>query len=428
MAGLDDADDATPDEPAPESRRIASLDFTRGVAVLGIVIANIIAFGQPFMAYSYPGAFLVPPQPTDTLLWMAQLVLIDGKLRGVFTLLFGAGLYLFMERAWARGEETGLQLRRLAWLALFGLAHFVLLWRGDILFSYAFAGALALLFLELPPRRLLLLGVLAYCGGAVLSYSSSVPLAQAAAGHFASGSTEAAYQQTLITIEQQQFAQSRREAAILQRGDYPAFVAETAREHLPDLLSQTVYFAFETLPLMLIGMALYRLGVFEGRIAARRQALWGGALWLAGTAATVPIALWAAHRELGFFAVVAAMDGWSALPRLPAAIGLTMVLAVIGHRAHGWFARRLADAGRTAFTNYLGTSLVLMLVLPGWGLGLFGRLDRLQLYGVVVVVWAMMLAWPGPWLKSFRYGPLEWLWRCLTCSRRFPLHRTNNSC
>lgn len=417
---------ATPDLPGPAaigSQRIASLDFTRGVAVLGILIANIIAFGQPFSAYSYPGAFLVPAGPYDHLLWAVQLVLVDGKLRGVFTLLFGAGIYLFMERAWARGAGLKLQVRRLIWLGVFGLLHFTLLWRGDILFSYAFAGLGALLFLDLSPKRQVLLGVLAYLCGAMISYASTVPLAQTAAGHFPAGSGIVAMQKDLSAAEHQDLSDDAMETAILRQGSYPDFVAHSIREHVPSLLFQSAYFAFETLPLMLIGMGLYRLGLFDGGIAARWQLFGGGVLWGMGTVLTVPIALWAESRGLDYYGTIAAFDGWSAVPRMLAAIGLTALLALAGRYWQGWLARRLAGAGRTAFTNYIGTSAAMMLVFPGWGLGLFGELSRLQLYGIVLIAWAVMLAWPALWLAFFRFGPLEWLWRCLTYGRVFAIRR-----
>jgi uncharacterized protein len=76
-----------------------------------------------------------------------------------------------------------------------------------------------------------------------------------------------------------------------------------------------------------------------------------------------------------------------------------------------------------AFSNYLGTSILMMFVFHGWALGLFGELGRLELLGVVLATWAAMLAWSPAWLARFRYGPLEWLWRCLTYGKLFPLIR-----
>ena len=112
------------DEPAIKNARLSSLDFTRGIAVLGILAANIVAFGQPFSAYMRPEAFLTPHGETSNWLWVVQFVLIDGKMRGLFTLLFGAGLVLFMDKAWEKGQTRWLQARRLLFLLVFGLVHF----------------------------------------------------------------------------------------------------------------------------------------------------------------------------------------------------------------------------------------------------------------------------------------------------------------
>ena len=151
---------ASPDQPQARAAplgaspdRIASLDFIRGIAVMGILAANIVAFGQPFAAYMYPDAFLTPHGEAENWMWVAQFVLVDGKMRALFSLLFGAGLYLFLEKAWARGQGRWLQVRRLLWLGLFGLLHFFLIWTGDILFLYAVSGLAVLPFAKMARRN-----------------------------------------------------------------------------------------------------------------------------------------------------------------------------------------------------------------------------------------------------------------------------------
>jgi len=112
------------------------------------------------------------------------------------------------------------------------------------------------------------------------------------------------------------------------------------------------------------------------------------------------------------------------MARLPMILGLAALLTWLAPRA-GRTApgRRLIAAGRTAFTNYLGTSLAMAFVFQGWGLAWFGKLDRAELLVPVVTGWLIMLAWPVWWLARYRYGPLEWLWRCLTYARFYPLRR-----
>ena len=148
--------------PVGKSERIESLDFIRGIAVMGILAANIAAFGQPFSAYMYPAAWIGPTDDPDGWMWVAQFVLIDGKMRGLFTLLFGAGLYLFMERTWAKGGTLWRQALRLAILLVFGLIHFYFIWRGDILSLYAFVGLVTLPFLRLAAKTQLVIGAVGY--------------------------------------------------------------------------------------------------------------------------------------------------------------------------------------------------------------------------------------------------------------------------
>ena len=150
------------------SGRIASLDFIRGIAVMGILAANIVAFGQPMIAYMWPEGFLTPHDATSDWMWVAQFVLIDGKMRGLFTLLFGAGMYLFLEKAWARKQGRWLQARRLFWLLAFGMVHFFFIWRGDILTLYATCGFICLLFVKWGPKTQLGVGIFFYLVGAAI--------------------------------------------------------------------------------------------------------------------------------------------------------------------------------------------------------------------------------------------------------------------
>jgi uncharacterized protein len=124
------------DEPPP---RIHALDIVRGVAVMGILAMNIVAFAMPFNAYMNPAAF-GSHGPADYASWLFSFIFIDGKMRGLFSFLFGASMLLVIDRAEAKGESpAGIHFRRMAWLLFFGLIHFYLIWYGDILIGYAAA-------------------------------------------------------------------------------------------------------------------------------------------------------------------------------------------------------------------------------------------------------------------------------------------------
>jgi uncharacterized protein len=433
-AGIATGPQATPDtapaSPIPLGAggdRITSLDFIRGIAVIGIVFANIVAFGQPISAYMYPSAFLGGTGDESGWFWVAQFVLIDGKMRGLFTLLFGAGLYLFLERAWLKGATRSLQVRRLAWLAAFGLAHYFLLWRGDILFLYACSGLVALLFVRMTVRRLTLVGLALYLFGALLYAGMTVPLQFVAdAPVAAEGASE--LQADLLEGQEATSLEEQTDTALIRAGDYVGFVVHNVTDHAADLGFFLFIFWFETLPLMLLGMALYRSNLFSpgtnGPLPPRTSA----ALLVTGAVLSLAIALWIRAEGFTYYGTLAAFVGWSHIPRLFMTLGLVGLLArYAGKLGANGPSGRVQAAGRMAFTNYLGTSIVMLFVFHGFGLGLYAELNRPQLYLVAIGMGALMLAWSKPWLEQYRYGPLEWLWRCLTYGRLFPIRRANRA-
>jgi uncharacterized protein len=413
----------TPDQPVGAGERIVTLDFVRGIAVLGILFPNIVAYGNVTLAYNWPKALPGGPEPFDLAVWLFQLVLIDGKFRGLFTLLFGAGMMLFMERAWARGATRWLQARRLFWLALFGLAHFYLLWTGDILFMYAIAGFGALAMVKWSARTQLRVGLAWYLVGALLltvliggqAAIESLPQVQANAPE--------QYEELQEGVARM-VSDSEAEGAVMAGGSYAEIVAYRVVEDSGGH-AEAVFFALvETIPLMLIGMGLYRMGLFERRLDRSRMRRWGWTGFLGGAALTIPIGVLTISADFPLFLTNFAFNGGTAFLHLPMVLGLAALLSLWAPSAsQGWLGQRFVAAGRMAFSNYIGCSAVMMLVFQGWAGGLYGQLHRLELLGIVLAAWALMLAWSKPWLARFRYGPLEWLWRCLTYGRLFALRR-----
>ena len=409
--------------PARAGERIASLDFIRGVAVLGILAANIVAFGQPWSAYAWPDGFLTGHDATDDWLWVAQFVLIDGKMRGLFTLLFGAGMVLFMEKAWERGATRALLARRLAFLLLFGLVHFFLIWRGDILVLYSLSGFAAMLFLRMSAGKLLTLGLIGSLVGAIIlsvTIGSAYFIAETSMGEGAN-MTEA--RGSIAEGMQEVLEDGEAEIPIMTEGSYADYVAHGFAEHATDPLNSLFLLVCETVPLMVIGMAFYRYRLFGREVASGKRRAWGWGLLLTGGALSLWLALWVKADGFTYWGTQAAMMAFSMLPRVAMTMGLALLLALYANTASGWLAERLSAAGRAAFTNYIGTSVLMMLIFYPWAGGLWGELTRAELYLVVALGWAVMLGWSKPWLARFRYGPLEWLWRCLTYGRLFPLRR-----
>lgn len=405
--------------PPPPVDRVAALDLIRGVAVLGILAVNIAGFAGP------PAAILTPHVPVpgdvvDEAGFAAIFLVFEGKMRALFSVLFGAGMVLFIERAEAAGRNGDLlQLRRLGWLLVFGLAHYFLFWWGDILFLYALAGIVALFMRDMRPRTLLIAALVIFAGwhlgGAASTLASvrieeRVRLDKASPGEIAD---QAAVKETFAR-------QASEDLASMKDG----FVHQTVRK-LRETPFEPVKTALssigETLPLVLVGMALYRLGFFAGGWPRKRYllALGGG---LAGFTITLVLLQWLWARHFPPRAMSAGLLYWTALPHLLIALAYAAMLIRYASRLmRTGPGRWLAEAGRMAFSNYIGTTLLMTAIFHGWGLGLAGSFGHAQLGGFVLLGWAAMLLASHWWLARFRQGPLEWVWRSLVEKRILPL-------
>jgi uncharacterized protein len=390
--------------------RIVALDFVRGIAILGILLLNIVGFAWPEIVYVSPRAPTAPVSAADDWTYLAMFVLADGKFRGLFSLLFGASMLLFVDRAEAAGRDgPALQRRRLGWLALFGLAHSFLLWWGDILFLYAMCGFVALALRNRSPESLAALGLAIYAAGALgLGALTAVPAFDPVAG---------------AGILSEYAREARAEIAVTQ-GPLVARVLHSVREEWSSPLTTLAMSWFETLPLMLIGMALFRSGLFGSDWKTARLWRWAVRGICGGMVLMLPLAWWLWAED---FAVPLTLFVWlgpAALGRLAGTIGYAALGVLLARRfAAGPLGERLVACGRMAFSNYIGTSLVMTFIFHGWGLGLFASIGRFELLGFVVLGWALMLGWSKPWLARFRFGPIEWAWRSLTYGRAAPFKR-----
>jgi uncharacterized protein len=229
-------------------------------------------------------------------------------------------------------------------------------------------------------------------------------------------------------IAQQDFRQRIARKAVNEMIEYRSGFADQLRIKLTSRPLWPVEMAVtgvgEALPLMLVGMVLYRTGFFTGAWPRRRLWQTGVGATALGLAATLAALAWLWPRGFPPQAMSAALLYGLAIPHLLAATGYAALLVLAAPRlAQTSIGRRLAAAGRTAFSNYIGTSMLMTALFYGWGLGLIGSVDRVQQLGFVALGWTLMLAWSLNWLAHFRQGPLEWLWRSLTERRILAFRR-----
>lgn len=423
---------------APSVERLDSLDVLRGVAVLGILLMNIVGFALP-LAYSDP-TVAGGSSGANFWAWLLQVLFFEGTMRGLFTLLFGAGVVLFTSRVERSrpGEVGDLHVRRMLWLVAFGFVNsHLLLWSGDILYEYGLVGLVLYAFRKAQPRTLLMLAAIILAAlvlRGTLEYQGLQALrAEAAALSAAEARGEAlddAQRELLDDWDEAWKELSPPPEKIAATIDAMRGGFVSAWRHVTDdiLHYRTQFFyeygAPEDLATMLLGVALFGYGALQGAWSRRRY-LW---LMLAGYGVGLGVngfeAWWTLRHD---WDPLETQFGWLVtyeLGRVPMTLG-HVGLVLLAWKS-GWLAgaaRRLAATGRMAFTNYLTQSLICTLLFTGVGFGLYGQLERHQLYYVVAAIWLLQLAWSPWWLARFQQGPLEWLWRSLTYRERQPFRR-----
>jgi len=399
--------------PVREQDRIKALDVVRGLALLGILAVNAVYFAAPFQAAQNP---LLAPIPIDegTLWsWFAMHVFFEFKMITLFSMLFGASIYLVGgERS---DKERGRVLhRRLLWMVLFGVIHGALIWYGDILLIYALTGLLVMFARSWRPATLfivggilLVLGTALFAGmGAALQYAPTEALEQMRAEMWAPSAEE---------IERQIAA-------------YQAGALSATQENLNswlDFLGYIPMFMIRTAGVMMIGMALFKTGFFSGR-----SPYWVYAVTaLIGAAALLAVAYQALlNWQLRFdflHMITAGNFANTALSIFVSLFYASLLIMLVKAGALRVLTEPLAAVGRMAFTNYIAQSLIMTTIFYGGrGFGLWGEVDRPTLWAIVLAIWAAQLIWSPLWLSRFQMGPLEWLWRRLSYARPVAMGKT----
>lgn len=420
--------------PVSQEERISSLDVLRGIAVLGILLMNIVGFGLFANSYSNPA---VAGGADGVNLWVFCLnsVLVDGKMRGIFSMLFGAGILLFTGRM----EEKGLGIRgaeiyfrRLLWLGLFGVAHAFLLWWGEILYPYAVAGIVLFPFRSMRPRGLLTIsGLLVAIMTGFMTYDSFEARKLRDEAMRYESMRRAGVKLTGEQEETRKRWQDRWNGYHPKKEDMEkdrkAFATSllTAVPRRAELVrpwhNMAVYSPknWDIMLMMLMGIALLKNGFLTGALSNSTYLRIAVAGYLVG----LPAAIWSAWNMVHWkFDMVA--TGFSMALYEPSRIAICLahtavVLMILNSGVLRSAFAVLRATGQMAFTNYLMQSVLCTLFFTV--LHNYGKLERHQLYYVVAAVWAAELAWSPVWLRHFRFGPLEWCWRSLTYWQRQPM-------
>ncbi|MBA4000181.1 DUF418 domain-containing protein [Brevundimonas sp.] len=396
-------------EPMPvrTSDRLFSLDVVRGFAVLGILAVNAITFGMPEPVMMNPSLQPGGLEGEAAAAWQTMHVFFQDKMRTLFSMLFGASIFLI---GGERSDLTRGKLlrKRLFWLGLFGLAHGLFFWFGDILLLYALTGLLVLLVRSWSARRLLIVGAVLNVTLSALYVGAIALMRMAPPEALADMNWDASPQQIAEMI-----------------AEYQGTALETTLTLMGSWVSVVPFMAIGFIPataaLMMIGMGLYKSGFLAGRAPAWMYglfiALGAGSLWLiygessAVIAADFPMVETMMRPANTFLAPLVSLAYASALILL-ARFGLKLILTP------------LAKAGQMAFTNYLTQTLIMTTIFYGGrGLGYFGQVGWPEMWMFIIGIWVVQLIWSPLWLSRFSMGPLEWVWRRLTYGKGVALKR-----
>lgn len=414
--------------PTARAERIDTLDIVRGFALFGILLLNIVGMGLAQQAYFNPAAMGMPSDAEVTT-WFITHTFFEGSMRTLFSMLFGAGFVLLLERLDAKNLGLGgakIYMRRMLFLMLFGLINMGLLaWYGDIVFAYGACGIFLLVFYKSKLRGLIVWAAIFFAMTSLFNagggYKAGI-MAQAAA------EAEAAQEAGEVLTEEQEGAiEGFAEMSEFFTSD-PQVVAEGSAHYedgwlavgghnLGEFFSMGLgmlipFMLIDPLAAMLLGMIAFRIGLLRGAWGWKSVA----ALTVVALAIGIPVNL----RETmiisdGGYTVEAIFRSLATydLGRVSLAfawLGIFLLLAKTP--LFGLLKASVGAVGRMALTNYLGHSL--MAAIFFLGMGNFGELARNELYLVVAAMWAINIVFSMAWLSVFAMGPLEWLWRAGT--------------
>ncbi len=403
--------------PITAPQRIVSLDVLRGFAVLGILVMNIQSFSMPGAAYMNPSAY-GDLEGANYWVWYICHLLADQKLWTIFSMLFGAGILVMTGRCEAAGRPSvGLHYRRMGWLLVFGVLHAHLLWYGDILYFYAICGMVAYWLRKLRAPLLIVLGL----ASILVTFGIQLLFGWALQeGHIPRESVAGFWAPPPEAIEAELTAY---------RGSW----LEQMRQRVPTaVMFETFLFVLfmgcRTGGVILIGMALHKLSVFS---AARSKAFYAGLIAIAAFVG-IPLIMYGVTRNLDAewdvkysFYFGGMFNYWASLLVALGWVGLVMLACKTA--AAGAITRPLAAVGRMALTNYLMQTIICTTIFYGHGFGKFGEFSRVEQLLTVLGVLAFQLIVSPIWLRYFRFGPFEWLWRSLTYLKVQPMRRVQDT-
>ncbi|MCI2430105.1 DUF418 domain-containing protein [Candidatus Acetothermia bacterium] len=405
--------------PIEPGERIEIVDILRGFAVFGILLVNMLYFAHPV----YLEAIDAGPwaNPLDQAASLLIAFFAEGKFFTLFSLLFGLGLAIQLQRSQDKGlSVVPLYVRRLLVLLLIGLAHAFLFWWGDILIYYALLGFILLLFRHTEPRRLLRWAV------AFLIIPLVMTTGLVALIELARTMPEGAAQLEAVLAESEaQFRAAYEQAlAVYSSRDFLAMIPVRMADWAFATTGVVLFMLFSILAMFLVGLyagkqqllynAAQRLPLF------RRVVIWGAGIGIVGNLLYVTLAHGASVLEPTWSTLIGLVGYLIGAPALSLAYTTGLVILMQSANFHRLFTP-LAAVGRTALSNYLLQTLICTTIFYGYGLGFYGQIGPAAGIALTIAIFSLQILLSNWWVKRFHFGPFEWLWRSLTYGKLQPL-------
>ncbi|TXE17226.1 DUF418 domain-containing protein [Psychroflexus gondwanensis] len=416
-------------KPTKHQARINALDVIRGIALFGILLMNINGMGLPF-SYSDPSV-LGHTEGLNFSVWFTNELFFEGTMRGLFTILFGAGVILLTSRLIEKGagiSTADVYYRRIVWLLLFGLVNsWLFLWDGDILYAYALFGFFLFPFRNLPVKNLLLIAAVLIAIGMtwdISDYHKNKDLKAEADKALAlkeSGATLDKKAEEAITqweeLTTKKTPEEIQEHINGMKGNYFQIMQHKAKEiQWMQTWFQYRYGAWDILSFMFLGMAFFKLKILHGERSIKFYMILAFIGYAIGLSVNYYETTLITKSNFDPLKIYEASQTYS-IGRLFITLGhIGLFMLFIKSGILGFLQRGLAAVGRMALSNYLMHSIITSIVFLGFGL--YGQLERYELYYVVFGIWIFQLITSPIWLKHFQFGPFEWLWRSLTYGKK----------
>ena len=397
--------------PTRPGARIRSLDLLRGFALLGILIMNIQSFSMVGAAYMNPTAY-GDLSGSNGWVFVLSHVLADNKFMTLFAMLFGAGIVLMTSRVEARGTNSaGVHYRRTLILLVIGLLHAYLLWAGDVLVTFALCALAVFPFRKLSPRTLLTVGLGSLLIGSIIFLFIGLSMGYIPPDEISEMMND--WKPSAELVQEEVTAYRSGWLKQMEKRVGTAFFLQTGLFLMWGL--------WRAGGLMLVGMAFFKWGVLTAARSSRFYfGLAAAGLTLGWTLSSYGLVHnFARNWSLDCLYIGSQYNYWGSIP---VSLGyLSLVMLICKSDPGGRLLQSVSAVGRTALSNYLLQTVLCTTLFYGHGFGLFGSVERTGQVAIVLAVWIVQLIASSWWVKRFRYGPAERVWRSLTYGQLQPI-------